>query len=73
MTKQELLDIIEEKVTDENLISFIEILDDGRYNERLMRTYKEDVIRIVNDLFDENLHGHVGDGIMTTIIAYCRL
>ncbi|MFH2116461.1 MAG: hypothetical protein ABII85_00265 [Bacillota bacterium] len=70
MTKQEILNVIEENITDEKWITFIERLDDGRYNEREMCTPKEDLIDIVTNLFDDDLHGHVRDGIMTTILGY---
>ena len=70
MKKQELLDVIEENITDEIFITFIERMDDGRENDRLMMTYKENVIDIITNLFDDDLHGHVRDNVMTTIVGW---
>ncbi len=70
MTKQDLKQVINDKVTDENHITFVEKLDSGENNLREMLCSKEEVINIIDIYFDDNLHGHVRDNIQTTIVSY---
>lgn len=47
----------------------IEQLDTGEYNEMLFECAKESLLQIISDLFDDNLHGCVPNGIPTTIVG----
>ena len=45
---------------------FSETLDDGRECNRYLTIIPDDLVTISTN-FDDNLHGHWGDGVMTTI------
>ena len=69
MKKIELIDVVN-RLPSDKMIVFVEILDTGQRNKRTMSCSKERVLEILNDYFDDNLHGHVVDKRMTTIVSY---
>lgn len=69
MNKLELIEIVSNIPVDK-LIVFIEVLDTGQKNNRTMDCSKEKVLEILNNYFNDNLHGHVCDNVMTTIVSY---
>lgn len=69
MTKLELIDVVNRLPSDKKIV-FVEVLDTGQNNKRTMSCSKERVLEILNDYFDDNLHGHVVDKRMTTIVSY---
>lgn len=69
MKKNDLIQVVND-MTVEQEISFIEQLDNGFKNTRLMSCSKEAVIVILNDFFDDDLYGHVRDFNYTTILDY---
>lgn len=48
-------------------VIFTETLDDTRRNERTIQGSRENLIKILEDNFDDDLHGHFGDEVYTTI------
>ena len=50
-------------------IVFTEKLDDGRANERTIQGSIDNLITILQEKFDDDSHGHFGDGVKTTIKA----
>ena len=50
-------------------IVFTEKLDDGRTNERTIQGNIDNLIKILEEKFDDDSHGHFGDGVKTTIKA----
>ena len=50
-------------------IVFTEKLDDGRANERTIQGSIDNLITILEEKFDDDSHGHFGDGVKTTIKA----
>ena len=69
MTKLELVEVVN-ALQDNQHIVFVEKLDSNENNKRTMGCSKEKVLDILNDYFDDNLHGHVRDNVMTTIVSY---
>lgn len=51
----------------EKTIKTIETLDTGEYNEMTFQCSQESLLQIINNLFDDNLHGCVPNGVPTTI------
>lgn len=68
MTKQELIQHIKD-LKEGYGVTFSELLDDGRRNERMVIGSKEKLIKVLEEKFDDELHGHFGDNVMTTIQA----
>jgi hypothetical protein len=68
MKKLNVINQIKELGSDRGII-FTELLDDGRKNERTIQGSKENLVKILEDNFDEDLHGHFGDEVWTTIKA----
>ena len=69
MTKLELIGVVND-LQDTQHIVFVEKLDSNENNKRTMGCSKEKVLDILNNYFDDNLHGHVRDNVMTTIVSY---
>lgn len=69
MKKSQLLNIID-GLAEEQKLMLVEILDTGENNMRLMGCSHQETYIIIDGYFDENLHGHVRDGVMTTIVSY---
>ena len=67
MKKAEVIKLIKEMEQDRGVI-FTEKLDDGRKNERTIQGNKDNLIKILEEKFDDNLHGHFGDEVHTTIL-----
>jgi hypothetical protein len=67
MTKQELILELQSNHLDD-IVMFIELLDDGRTNHRTMYTARENIINMLNEYFDDDLHGHFKDEVYTTIL-----
>ena len=67
MKKAELIKLIKEMEQDRGVI-FTEKLDDGRKNERTIQGNRDNLIKILEEKFDDNLHGHFGDEVYTTIL-----
>jgi len=67
--KQYLLDSIEEW-NGIGIIEFDEILNGGIRNHRRMLCGKKKTIEFIERYFDDDLYGHFGDNVMTTIIKY---
>jgi hypothetical protein len=69
MKKQQMIDIVNNLHSYETL-SFVEIMDTGEPNIRLMSCSKDEILTILNTFFDDDLYGHVRDYNMTTIKSY---
>ena len=69
MKKSDLINVVN-ALQDNQHIVFVEKLDSGENNKRTMGCSKEKVLDIINNYFDDNLHGHVRDHVMTTIVSY---
>jgi hypothetical protein len=69
MTKLELIEVVNNIPSDKKMV-FVEVLDTGENNKRTMNCSKEKILEILNSYFDDNLHGHVVDERMTTIVSY---
>jgi len=67
MKKAEVIKLIKEMEQDRGVI-FTEKLDDGRKNERTIQGNRDNLIKILEEKFDDNLHGHFGDEVHTTIL-----
>ena len=67
MKKAEVIKLIKEMEQDRGVI-FTEKLDDGRKNERTIQGNRDNLIKILEEKFDDNLHGHFGDEVYTTIL-----
>jgi len=67
MKKAEVIKLIKEMEQDRGVI-FTEKLDDGRKNERTIQGKRDNLIKILEEKFDDNLHGHFGDEVHTTIL-----
>ena len=67
MKKTEVIKLIKEMEQDRGVI-FTEKLDDGRKNERTIQGNRDNLIKILEEKFDDNLHGHFGDEVYTTIL-----
>jgi hypothetical protein len=67
MKKQDLIEHIKTNNLEDKLM-FIEHLDDGRTNHRMIEATREHIIGVLEANFDDDLHGHFGDNVMTTII-----
>ena len=67
MKKAEVIKLIKEMEQDRGVI-FTEKLDDGRKNERTIQVNRDNLIKILEEKFDDNLHGHFGDKVYTTIL-----
>ena len=50
-------------------VRFVEQLDDGRLNERTIEGPRENLIAILQEYFDDDLHGHFKDEVYTNIMA----
>lgn len=50
-------------------VKFVEELDDGRINERTIEGPRENLIAILQEYFDDDLHGHFKDEVYTNIMA----
>ena len=69
LTKEELLKQLKGLPEDMN-VSFSEILDvDNLRNERTLLGSRENLIKIIEENFDNDLHGHFNDDVYTTIYA----
>ena len=68
MTKTELVEYINNNVSDINGKIIVERLDDGRLNFRTLMCTKEHFINLLNNNFNDTLHGDYGDGVKTTIL-----
>lgn len=69
ITKKELLNQLRTIPLDMN-VSFDEILDvDNLRNERQIVGSRENLIKIIEENFDDDLHGHFNDDVYTTINA----
>lgn len=66
--KEEMIKAIKELHSDLG-VRFVEELDDGRLNERTIQGERENLIKILEDNFDDELHGHFNDEVYTTIQA----
>ena len=66
--KEELIKAINE-LPPELGVKFIEELDDGRINERTIEGPRENLIKILEEHFDDDLHGHFKDEVYTKIMA----
>jgi hypothetical protein len=67
MTKKEyIIQSIKDLQPDLGVI-FTETLDDTRRNERTIQGNRENLIKILQDNFNDDLYGHFGDNVMTTI------
>lgn len=68
MTRKE--ELIQELKTQhlDKMVIFVEDLDDGRRNFREMFASRSHIISLIEEYFDDNLHGHFKDKIMTTIL-----
>ena len=69
MTKLDLIEVVNNIPSDKKVV-FVERLDTGQRNMRTMNCSKEKVLEIISNYFDDNLHGHVRDNVMTTIVSY---
>jgi hypothetical protein len=69
MTKLDLIEAVNNIPSDKKMV-FVERLDSGENNNRTMNCSKARIIEILNTYFDDNLHGHVVDERMTTIVSY---
>ena len=69
ITKEEIIKQIKGLPEDIN-VSFGEILDvDNIKNERLVSGNRDNLIKIIEENFDDNLHGHFNDEVWTTILS----
>ena len=50
-------------------VRFVEELDDGRMNERIIQGPRENLIAILQEFFDDDLHGHFKDEVYTKIVG----
>ena len=66
--KQNIINSIKELQPNLGVI-FTENLDDGRRNERTIQGKRENLIKILEEKFDDDLHGHFGDKVWTNIIG----
>ena len=66
--KEELIQAIN-ALPEELGVKFVEELDDGRINERTIEGPRENLIAILQEHFDDNLHGHFKDEVYTKIMA----
>lgn len=66
--KQNIINSIKELQPNLGII-FTENLDDGRRNERTIQGKRENLIKILEEKFDDDLHGHFGDEVWTSIIG----
>lgn len=66
--KEELIKTINE-LPPELGVKFVEELDDGRINERTIEGERENLIAILQEHFDDDLHGHFKDEMYTKIMA----
>lgn len=66
--KEELIKQINE-LPEELGVRFVEQLDDGRLNERTIEGPRENLIAILQEYFDDDLHGHFKDEVYTNIMA----
>jgi len=69
MNKLDLIEAVNSIPIDKK-ITFVERLDNGQNNKRTMNCSKEELLEIISNYFDDNLHGHVYDNVMTTIVSY---
>ena len=68
MKKTDVIDRINNRPESTGII-FTEKLDDGRTNERTIQGNIDNLIKILEEKFDDDSHGHFGDGVKTTIKA----
>ena len=68
MKKTDVIDRINNRPESTGII-FTEKLDDGRTNERTIQGNIDNLITILQEKFDDDSHGHFGDGVKTTIKA----
>lgn len=69
LTKKELLKQLK-GLPEDMLVSFGEILDiDNLRNERQLIGSRENLIKIIEENFDDDLHGHFNDDVYTTIYS----
>ena len=66
MKKTEVINKINNRPTSTGIV-FTEVLDDGRKNERTIQGNIDNLITILQEQFDEDMHGHFGDEVFTTI------
>lgn len=68
MKKTDVIDRINNRPESTGIV-FTEKLDDGRTNERTIQGNIDNLITILQEKFDDDSHGHFGDGVKTTIKA----
>ena len=68
MKKTDVIDRINNRPESTGIV-FTEKLDDGRTNERTIQGNIDNLIKILEEKFDDNSHGHFGDNVLTTIKA----
>ena len=66
MTKTEAINQIINRPANTGII-FTEVLDDGRKNERTIQGNIDNLIVILQEKFDDDMRGHFGDEMFTTI------
>lgn len=54
----------------EKTLKTVEKLDTGEYNEMTFMCSQESLLLIINNSFDDELHGSVPSGVHTTIIGW---
>lgn len=64
--KQQLIDEINQLEENQRLIT-VERLATGERNEMTFYCSKEELLKIINDNFDDNLNGQVPGGVLTKI------
>lgn len=64
--KQKLIQELQTKFLDHQVI-FIEMLDTGKTLHRSMFATRQHIISLIEEYFDDNLHGHFKDEVYTTI------
>lgn len=64
--KEQLIQELRHTPMDKIMVS-VEVLDTGERNEMEFRCMQDDLVLIIHNGFDDNLHGCVPNGQMTTI------
>lgn len=68
--KEQCLQAIENELTEGKRFVSIETLDTGEHNEMMFLCTKEHLIQLIENNFDDNLHGAVPNGVTTTIVGW---
>lgn len=68
--KEQCIQSINNELTEGKKFVSIETLDTGEYNEMTFLCTKEHLVQIIQDNFDDNLHGAVPNGVTTTIVGW---